>query len=179
MKRKIARPVVVEVKRTRSSPSSLANVFGRNSSPKNLWHDVSLRVEANVPSRPEPTHSFPPVAKSEPEARPVRRVLPSLLPMFVPSEPGPEEAVTETVGVARSQRAQQKTRTLKALRPSTGPRVRDLVKDAPQDVDEPAVPSPRSLMFTTSMQDRRGRETRHPKLRRGERWKRRLPRSCW
>lgn len=186
MKRKSARPVVVEVKRTRASPSSIANVFGRNSSDKNLWRGVSLQPEAQVSSRSEPTRPLSPVPKIEPEVRLVRRVLPSLLPMVVPSQPENQETVTKTIQATWTGRAAQTTRVPRTVpevvRPAAEPSVPDALQHVAQDVVELPVPSPHSTLSPSPIRERsehRGREIRHPELRRGERWKRRLPRSCW
>ena len=76
MKRRSARPVVVEVKRTGTSTSSLAEAFGRSRSSKGLWQGVPLQAEAPTLARREPKP--PALAQTaDPDARPAPRILPA------------------------------------------------------------------------------------------------------
>ncbi len=187
MKRKSARPVVVEVKRTRSSASALADAFGRGRSAKNLWQGVPLRVEAPTSPRREPEQPVTSLQKAELAAQPAPRVLPSLVPMFVPSEPEPQEDAAESIRVARKPRAERKPRTARTvpkpvsatvgLKTVAETRVAVPAAAEPQAVSVPLLtpPAPAAQPHTV----RRERIQHHPELRRGERWKRRLPRACW
>ena len=96
MKRRSARPFVVEVKSARSSRSPLTDAFTRTRSSTSLWQGVSFSDEV-PPSEPEQTpHPAANVQPSKLEAQPARRVLPALVPLYVPSEPEPQGEVEET-----------------------------------------------------------------------------------
>src|SRR3954453_10633467 len=82
MKRRSARPVVVEVKRTRSSTSSPTGAFGRSQSSKSLWQGVLLRAEAPTLVRREPEQPAAAMQKAEHDDRPAPRVLPALVPLY-------------------------------------------------------------------------------------------------
>jgi hypothetical protein len=186
MKRRSARPFVVEVKSARSSRSPLTDAFTRTRSSTSLWQGVSISDEV-PPSKPQQKPG--PAANVEPpkaEAQLVRRVLPALVPLYVPSEPEPQNGAEETA-----------TRPASPVRTTRKPRsrsaaiegVRSFVQPATAEwpsplmaVDEPSVVQPlqaSSAPPTPLRTDRRECGQRHPELRRGERWKRRLPRACW
>lgn len=113
MKRRSARPFVVELKSTRSSRSSLSDAFTRTRPSSSLWDGVALEAEAK-PSAPQiqprsPVAEVPKAAAQEPS----RRVLPALVPLYVPPEPEPQDEAHEGLPV------------LPALRRLSGSRVPD------------------------------------------------------
>ncbi|MGT2486238.1 hypothetical protein ACU4GA_10235 [Methylobacterium oryzae CBMB20] len=186
MKRRSARPFMVEVKQTRSARTSLTAPEARPRPDKILWPE--LAQAALEPPAPAPAPQAAPAPRPErkvPDA-PVRRVLPSLLPMFeVPAEPALEaaddavtESAAETVPAPRARRGRPRA-AAQEVRPQVpaAPPPRPAAPPAPP-VDEAAArvlpvasgqasgpgPSPRATA---------GRRTNE--LRLGERWKRRLP----
>lgn len=187
MKRRSARPVVVEVKRTRSSTSSLADAFGRNRSGAGLWQGVPLRVDAPTSPRREPEPRPILIVTAEPDSRPAPRVLPSLVPMYVPSEPEPLEEAAKASPASRRPRAARRPSAPRtepeAASTSPEPTVAPEVSIAPPATVEPSaaslMPPEHAVSPTQPRTDRRERGERQPELRRGERWKRRLPRACW
>jgi hypothetical protein len=187
MKRRSARPVVVEVKRTRTSTSSLSDAFGRRHSSKSLWQGVLLRAEAPTLARPEPKPQPPAVARTaEHDARPAPRVLPALVPLYVPSEPEPLVEAAELIRATRKPRSERKLRAPRATEqavnaPATPKVAAEARGAAPVAVEPPLVSTPVPTLPLSGMEraDQRERRPRHSELRRGERWKRRLPRACW
>lgn len=185
MKRRSALPFVVEVKSTRSSRSSLAKSFTRTSSPAGLWHGVSI-------SDPVPTsiaEPFPRAAASAEAAmldvQPARRILPVIAPLRVPAEPDLQdrgEVVAPRVPAARAKRKPRAAPgPVATFQPST------LATASLAAIDEGFIePIPESVPVSSKLSrisetrlDRHLRERPPSQLRRGERWKRRLPRSCW
>jgi hypothetical protein len=187
MKRRSARPVVVEVKRTRSSTSSLAAAFGRSHSSKSLWQGLPLRAEAPTSAHQEHEPPAAVVRKVERDAQPAPRILPSLVPMFVPSEPEPQDEAAEVARSTRRPKVERKPRAQRLApdapsvpaEPKVIAEARDAVPAAVEPhllrAPEPTSPAP----ATQPHSDRRNHGQRRPELRRGERWKRRLPRACW
>ncbi|WP_331326881.1 hypothetical protein [Methylobacterium fujisawaense] len=96
MKRRSARPFMVEVKQTRSARTTLTATEARPRPDKILWPE--LAQAALAPPAPAPAPQAAPAPRPErkvPDA-PVRRVLPSLMPMFeAPAEPVLEAAADE------------------------------------------------------------------------------------
>jgi hypothetical protein len=186
MKRRSARPFVVEVKSTRSSRSSPA--FARTRSGPSLWHGVALEAEAKPPEPEVQLRS--PAALAVPQAaaqEPARRVLPALVPLYVPPEPEAQDGAQWAV--ARASRPAKAVRKPRARPAKVGP-TDGLAKataakplSAPIAVlDEPVSPEPiraHTVPATPSRVRRHDPSQRHPELSRGERWKRRLPRACW
>ncbi|KQP91260.1 hypothetical protein ASF60_18625 [Methylobacterium sp. Leaf113] len=215
MKRRSARPFTVEIKHNRAS---LSEASARPRKDQNLWHDVSLedadtRVEA--PAAPaawgEASASKSGTSKSgtsksgssklassklessTPEA-PARRILPSLLPMFVPS---PEPEVQAAPVVERLPRVRRvKPPAPRQAKPKSGlkdtsdfdasPRAALQVQQeatVPPAAAAPPVARPASMASPTDAPAASLRATRRVQkdvaLRPGERWKRRLPRALW
>ncbi len=187
MKRRSARPFVVEVKSTRSSRSPLADTFTRTRSGPSLWHGVALEAEAKPTAAEVQPRSSAAVEVSKAAAQePARRVLPALVPLYVPSEPEPRE-----------QAPGELARNLSVIKVARKPRSRPVVAETSDRLvrpaserpaaplpalGEPASPEPLQAITAPAMPprpDRRDRNQHHPELRRGERWKRRLPRACW
>jgi len=187
MKRRSARPFVVEVKSTRLSRSSLADAFTRTRSGPSLWHGVPLEAEAK-PSAPEiqlrlrAAVEVPKAAAQEPS----RRVLPALVPLYVPPEPVSQERESRELLRSRSVvKGARKPRSRPAV-VETADRLVQAAAERPAALlaarDEPAIPAPPQARTAPAMPprlDRRDRSQHYPELRRGERWKRRLPRACW
>lgn len=186
MKRRSARPFVVEVKSTRSSRSPSTNAFTRVSD--SLWQGVSISDHA-APSVPEPTKLLVESAMaSTGDAQPQRRVLLALTPSYGLGEPEVDDEIEKTA-LRRGPAAKLKRmpRSKPDADPTAAPTAeiskRASVSETFDKADEPApvsfdttspsgdVSSPRS--------NRHHRGQPHPELRRGERWKRRLPRRCW
>ncbi|WP_336488731.1 hypothetical protein [Methylobacterium nigriterrae] len=107
-------------------------------------------------------------------AEPARRVLPSLLPMF----PEPDAPAQEDPPPARRPRIPAPVR-------ATRPRPKAAEETAPAPApDRAPLPVEAAEPETVSAEEpsqseRPARKGRLPELRRGERWKRRLPRACW
>ncbi|AWN43606.1 hypothetical protein [Methylobacterium durans] len=189
MKRRSARPVVVEVKRTRSSASSLADAFARNHAGAGLWQGVPLRVEAPAASRRAVAQAAAPVPAAEPEARPAPRVLPSLVPMYAASEAEPQEEAVPApppaprrLGAERKPPARRMAPDPVSAPEAPKPALHQLPGAASAPVAPPAarsLPAERPAATPQPRPDRALRDGHPPELRRGERWKRRLPRSCW
>jgi hypothetical protein len=186
MKRRSARPVVVEVKRTRSSTSSLADAFGRSHSSKSLWQGVPLRAEAPTLVRREPEQPAAATQKAEHDARPAPRVLPALVPLYFASEPESQEVAAEVIRATRKPRAERKPRAprimVQAAKVPAAPKVAAEARAAiPVGVEPPLISAPVPTLPVSKMAhtDQRERRSHHSELRRGDRWKRRLPRACW
>lgn len=197
MKRRSARPFMVEVKQTRSARTTLTATEARPRPDKILWPE--LAQAALAPPAPAPAPQAAPAPRPErkvPDA-PVRRVLPSLMPMFeAPAEPvleAADEAATDpaagTVPAPRARRGRPRAAARDALpqvqtapsRPAapTAPPPAPPVDEAPARVP-PAASGPTSgpTSDPTSGQGPSPRSTagrRTNELRLGERWKRRLP----
>ena len=182
MKRRSARPFTVEIKHTRTSRTSLTYATARSRRGQDLWGSLPVAAAhkpAEVQSAPL-AHSEP----ARPEA-PVRRVLPSLVPMCaMPVEPETPEVreapVTERLPRVRrvkppTKREQQPAAVAaNALpapaKPQVTPAIAALAPaQATTVVRQPASPQPRTARRTQQAVT----------LRAGERWKRRLPRVLW
>ncbi|MGZ7868610.1 hypothetical protein ACXR8U_23510 [Methylobacterium radiotolerans] len=190
MKRRSARPFMVEVKQTRSARTTLTATEARPRPDKILWPE--LAQAALEPPAPAPAPQAAPAPRPErkvPDA-PVRRVLPSLMPMFdVPVEPVVEvagDAVTEpaaeTVPAPRARRGRPRAAARDALpQGPTAPPPRPAAPPAPlpaPPVDEAPAGIPPAATGQATGQGPSPRSTagrRTNELRLGERWKRRLP----
>lgn len=180
MKRRSARPFMVEVKHTRTARTSLTSSHPATRSAKSLWPEL-----AEAETKPtQPDLQAAPAARQEerPAQAPARRVLPSLVPMFeISAEPEAtaaseaEPAATPRVrrpraGVEQTPAAKSAAKPRRAAprpEPSVAPEVVEASARAiPAQPDQ--APSPRPVPSW-----RRGTE-----LRLGERWKRRLPQYC-
>lgn len=174
MKRRSARPFMVEVKNARTPRTALRDAEPQARPDKVLWPEL---VQATEP-KPKPVlpalDPAPAPALKEPDA-PARRVLPSLVPMFQNTdEPEPEPAIEPRRTRTRREKAPavaQTVRTSKPVEPLPEIRAAAIRPDArpskpvsadPAGPDRSAPPRPASW--------RRTKE-----LRLGERWKRRLP----
>ena len=96
MKRHSARPFTVEIKHTRTSRTSLTEATARTRTGQDLWGDLPLVVaDKSADVQPAPMAQ----RESAQPKMPVRRVLPSLVPMFsMPVEPEtPEVASADEV----------------------------------------------------------------------------------
>lgn len=171
MKRRSARPFMVEVKQTRSARTSLTSADARRHQDKILWPELAQAAMTAPAPAPEAAPVPPPrPERKEPEA-PVRRVLPSLVPMF--QAPAEADAEPKTVPETRVRRARS-TRVPAAspdVAARTVSRPRPIAPPAPP-VDE-APPVPAAAGQVPSPRAATGR--RAAELRPGERWKRRLP----
>lgn len=186
MKRRSARPFTVEIKHTRTFRALLSDATARSRKGHDLWRDLPV-FAANKPD----VVKFAPLGHSEPARpeAPVRRVLPSLVPMFaMPVEPEtlevrvapPVERVSRVRRVKLPvQREQQPATEVVAARPALTEQivrmqVTPVITASPQAtastvVGQPASPQPRTARRTQQALT----------LRPGERWKRRLPRVLW
>ena len=189
MKRRSARPFMVEVKQTRTTRASLTAPRPEPRSSASLWQDL-LEAEAKPSQLDLQAAPAVPAARPEepPAQAPARRVLPSLLPMFEVSEPEPAPA-TEAEPAAKPRmrrprnRAEQAPEGAAAASPAPKPVARthraepQPAPDTASDIaEEPAGPGPAAGQAPsprTAGSWRRGGE-----LRLGERWKRRLPQYC-
>ncbi len=181
MKRRSARPFMVEVKHTRTARASLTAAKPRTGPDKDLWPEL---VEAEVkPAQPDHRAALAPRPDERVAEAPVRRVLPSLVPMFqIPAEPEVEaeaEPEAETAVMPRVRRPRARSgrapAAVDAKRDESAAEAHRAVARPEPVAQEPAVqpsatepghaPSPRAAAPW-----RRANE-----LRLGERWKRRLP----
>ena len=80
MKRRSARPFMVEVKQTRPARTSLTATEARSRPDKTLWPELAQAAMEPPASVPQAAPAQRPERKA-PET-PARRVLPSLVPMF-------------------------------------------------------------------------------------------------
>lgn len=181
MKRRSARPFTVEVKNTRTSKASLTPATARLRSGETLQSGWASLVAASEPTA-QVSQPAPEVSSHQPQVKaPVRRVLPSLVPIFEPpTEPEPPVEATEPK-LPRVRRPRAKAeRSLPASEPSSAQTLPLLPvigfpvvsKGASAAAVLPAA-APRAEALPT-------RPQRAPRsgigLRAGERWKRRLPR---
>ena len=186
MKRRSARPFTVEIKHTRTSLALLTDATERSRKSQDLWRDLPV-IATDKPFEAQRT----PIAHSKP-ARPevpVRRVLPSLVPMFaMPIEPEtpklPEALEAERIPrVRRSKQTAQRQQQPSAQRvPAPSVAAKPMVQ--PQFT--PAIAALASAQAPTAsrepgeVQPRPARRKQQvAALRPGERWKRRLPRVLW
>jgi hypothetical protein len=184
MKRRSARPVVVEVKRTRTSSTSItAHAFGRSLPSRDLWKGLPLHdVAPSVAEKPEQQAKV--VHQPAKAAEQTRRVLPAITPIFVLSEPEPrEEPAGSDAPTTRSHRTGgERKRRASAVRPTAESVPATPAVSATDRIDAAQAPEPTPSTPTHLQQPRSNRRewtSRQPELRRGEGWKRRLPRACW
>ncbi len=191
MKRRSARPFMVEVKGARTARASLTAPDLRARPENSLWQELA-QVEVKPPQPDVPAASAPRPERKEPET-PVRRVLPSLVPMFeIPAETESEpDAAAPPVRRARRGRppavapkpdAPNPARSIRpcgpavtapvAAKPATKPRRPAAERSEPAAA--PAVPVPPAEPGQ-GPSARPGTWRRTKELRLGERWKRRLP----
>ena len=186
MKRRSARPFTVEIKHTRTSLALLTDATERSRKGQDLWRNLPVAA-TDKPCEGQCT----PIAHSEPAPPevPIRRVLPSLVPMFTmliePETPKLSEAlVAERLPRVRrpKQTAQRQPQPSAqgvpapsgAAKPTVLPQVTPAIADlasaqAPIASREPGEVQPRPA---------RCKKLTTP-FRPGERWKRRLPRVLW
>jgi hypothetical protein len=185
MKRRSARPFMVEVKHTRTARASLTAAKPRTGPDKDLWPEL-IEAEAK-PAQPDHQAALAPRPEERVAEAPVRRVLPSLVPMFqIPAEPDVEpeaEPEPETAAIPRVRRPRARSGRAPAVAPAavgaapaeSAAEPRRAVARPEPVAQEPAVqPSPAAPGHAPSPRPaapwRRANE-----LRLGERWKRRLP----
>jgi hypothetical protein len=181
MKRRSARPFTVEVKNNRTSIASLTPATARLRSGQTLQSDWASFVAAGEPAA-QVSQPAQEVSSHQPQVKaPVRRVLPSLVPIFEPpTKPEPQvEAAEPKLPRVRRPRAKAEP-SLSASESSSaqtapGPPVIGFPvasKAAPAAADLPAAASRAEALPTRPKRAPRGGIG----LSRGERWKRRLPR---
>jgi hypothetical protein len=176
MKRRSARPFMVEIKSTRTARASSTAAQPRTRTDKSLWPEL-LQDEVKL-AQPEIQAAPPSRLDKEPDA-PARRILPSLVPMFpAPAEPEaePEAEIAPVPRVRRPRSERAPAKTLAALgapaaAPAEEPRPA-AARPEPLGDELPARPHPAEAGQAPALRPvwRRGNE-----LRLGERWKRRLP----
>ena len=186
MKRRSARPFTVEIKQTRTPRAFLAEATAGSHNLQDLWRDVPL-VAADKRADVQPA----PMAQRESAQpkMPVRRVLPSLVPMFsMPVEPETPD-VRDALGVERRPRLRrakemnkrEQKPTIKATALASTAVKSTVQAPITSVIAAPAfemVPTQTAQPMTTQVSA--GRRTQQlPTLRPGERWKRRLPRVLW
>lgn len=187
MKRHSARPFTVEIKHTRTSRTSLTEATARTRTGQDLWGDLPL-VVADKSADVQPA----PIAQRESAQpkMPVRRVLPSLVPMFsMPVEPETPDVrdasgVERLPRVRRAKKQRNKRKQKPAIKVTASASI--VVKSTVQAPVMSAIAAPALGMASTktaqpmTTQVIAGRRTQQlPTLRPGERWKRRLPRVLW
>lgn len=188
MKRRSARPFMVEVKHTRTARTSLTSPNPATRSNKSLWPELA-EAEAK-PAQPDLPAAPAPRQEERPAQAPARRVLPSLVPMFeIAAEP--EAAPASEIEPAATPRVRRPRAPVERV-PSGAPAAarapaaaskprRAAARPEPAVVPEAAEASPRAIPAPPGQAPsprpvpswRRGNE-----LRLGERWKRRLPQYC-
>lgn len=189
-RRQSARPVVVEIKRTRNSPLA-SSINSRRSQPYNsLWRNTALHEATAEASREAHQVIVPDFKAGDPTPQPARRVLPSLIPMHATSEPQQDERRVERK--QRSDRAKpaQKMQPSPVAQPNrraSAARKEAMASQEALDARVEITPPHSHITHVQSPPKRaipstevgRVRGHRDQKLRRGEFWKRRLPRACW
>jgi hypothetical protein len=174
MKRRSARPFTVEVKHTRNPRASLNTPAVRTGPAENLWKDLPS-IEA-----PPATPTLQAAPQRPASEVPVRRVLPSLVPMFdVPVEPdaAPEPEPVATIAVRRPRtkpdRVPVANRAARTARPEAeaAPPAAVLAEAAIIQVPAPAA----KKVAANRPASQRLAHRRAAELPLGERWKRRLP----
>jgi hypothetical protein len=175
MKRRSARPFMVEVKSTRGGRASLTSPDTRTRPDAGLWPELAQAAVAPPQPSPKPDVPAPSAQRPEQKEPPARRVLPSLVPMFeVPVEPEPEPVAAPA----------RRTRRERAPAVAQAARAEAVVEPAPQA--PPVAPRPEPAVAASALrvppaaagEDPSPRPTtwrRTKELRLGERWKRRLP----
>lgn len=180
MKRRSARPFMVEVKGARTARATQTNPALRTRPDTNLWQD--LAQETATPPQPDLLSPAPQPARKEAEA-PVRRVLPSLVPMFQVPEPQlPDSEGADTAAPEPERAAEPRPRRgrPRGARPAlTAPAAAAAAVPAPRPRPEPAAAAP--IVVPPPAEPGPGSASKPPSWRRtkelrlGERWKRRLP----
>lgn len=180
MKRRSARPFTVEIKNTRTSRVSLTDATERTRTSQHVW-GAELAASANTADEVQPT----PVPHSEPARveAPVRRVLPSLVPIFAM----PVEAEALEVSKAPAQERLPRVRQVKPAAKRTKALVMAGAAKPVPDQAQTQQQTTHSSVVTVAEADttvvahptvarvRSARRTQQaPTLRPGERWKRRL-----
>lgn len=183
MKRRSARPFVVEVKHTRSSRSSLNDAVEHNRAGPGLWHGLDVQGYVERPdSSQQPMVAVRSGDASKLGLEPVRRILPSLLPIFAPSEPEPAAERTKPASekvsrVARKPRSEPVPHhEVLEVTPAVGIEALPAQYRPGAAVERVGDPMPRPTRLPVA---RTKQKSGDPALRPGERWKRRLPRVCW
>ena len=186
MKRRSARPFMVEVKSTRTARASLTSPALRTRPEAPLWPEL-VEAEAKPPQPDLPLPAPPRQARTE---APVRRVLPSLVPMFqvpaeIEAEAGTEAGIEAVAPPARRSRTRGKGAPAVAKasvdkasvdKAAVGKaELAEAVAPAPEPAATPA-PTPRAQATGSEGPATRPATWRRTKeLGLGERWKRRLP----
>jgi hypothetical protein len=189
-RRQSARPVVVEIKRTRSPTSPSASNSHSLATNAALWRSTPLIDTAAQIIREQDLFLDRDRGASQAAPQPVRRVLPSLIPMYEPNTP--QQAVPRAerkISLQRSTRASRKVPHAAAkcdFAADAGVSEMILEQEAQGSLAE-AVQLPHeptsepAPLDVAAPQKAAGRARGKPEreLRRGEFWKRRLPRACW
>jgi hypothetical protein len=183
MKRRSARPFMVEVKQTRSARTSLTATTARQRPDKSLWPELA-QAAMEPPAPALQAAPAPRLERKMPDA-PVRRVLPSLVPMFeIPAEPATEAAAEAVTAPAAETAPAPRVRRVRSARVAAAgqdlaPRVQTAKPrpaappTPPVDEAPTACAAPAASGRGPSSRPTAGR--RANELRLGERWKRRLP----
>lgn len=190
-RRQSARPVVVEIKRTRTSPSASPDSSRRLPPGNALWRSTPLREASADIAREQQQPSELDAKAVEPAPQPVRRILPSLTPMYEASDPQQDEH-REELPTQRSRRAKSARKVQSSPVAHSDHKLIGVSTEAVPSQDAPSVlaevasscsevPSEPSPPKQAVPPKEVGRERGHrgQTLRRGEFWKRRLPRACW
>jgi hypothetical protein len=189
MKRRSARPFMVEVKHTRTARTSLTSSHPATRSDKSLWPELAAAEVKPTPPDLQPAPA--PRQEERPAQAPARRVLPSLVPMFEISAEPEATAASEAEPAATPRVRRPRARVEQASAVATAPRApvvepaakprRVAPRPAPAVAPEAPEASARAIPAPSGQAPsprpvpswRRGNE-----LRLGERWKRRLPQYC-
>ncbi|MCJ2132955.1 hypothetical protein MKK69_02545 [Methylobacterium sp. J-026] len=173
MKRRSARPFMVEVKHARTQRTAPTDADPQTRPAKVLWQEL-VQAETKPVRPPFEAAPAPRPEPKEPEA-PARRVLPSLVPMFE-NTAEPQIEVEPTPRPRRPRREQapalaQPAREIPAAQPVPEARPAAIRLDpiaALPGLTDPAGPA-------QELMPRPAPWRRTKELRLGERWKRRLP----
>ena len=140
------------------------------------------RAEGSLPSQtPSAAFVSDGVRACTPEPQ-VRRVLPDLLSVIV--DPVQERMKQQAEERAARRRALLESRRSKAAISSDQAPVADhrdsaADKSVPATIRPTATGKPKNYAFVAAMRKARRAGLRTPRLPRGQRWKRRLPKACW
>lgn len=190
-RRPSARPFVVEIKRTRNAPTALTNSSRRAPPSATLWRNTPLLDTAADVSRDQrESHEFDAKA-AELVQQPVRRILPSLTPCYVTSEPHQvvqrEKRTTQRTSRAKSDRTVRSSPAVLSEHGVAAMSTEALPRQKAPNVLTAVALSRSELAWRRSLskcalppkEGGQKRGHRKQKLGRGEVWKRRLHWACW
>ena len=188
MKRRTsARPVVVETKNRRPSNMSAREVFNRGGTTQASGSWV-LALDPAILLKRAPRSTEPTIRESSSrEAQPVRRVLPALMPVSALSEPEVAARIEPSEEPAQARPTRRRRQRAAPINTTAEVEASPSISEAGASLErlptEPTVAAAELMVVPAPSPARTSTATRRGLPQRilgpGERWKRRLPRSCW